>query len=294
MLTTTVSAPQRLFETFPRLSKRRRGKLWVWLVLSFLVVWTTLPFLWMVSATFKTPLEVYRSPPTIIPAEPTLDAFRAVFALTGFWRFWFNSVLLSSTTLVIVMVLSTLAGFAFAKYAFPFRGLLLMFVLIPRILPRAGLMVPLYVKFADLGLLNTYWVLIISYVASGIPLATWLLSIAFRAVPSELQEAAEIDGATLWQHLRNVYLPVALPGVITAATLTMVDAWNEFPFVLAFTQGSQMRTLPYQLYLLRSTEGLENWPLVNAFALTTIVPIILFFLFFQRRVVNSMTSGAVK
>lgn len=294
MSTTTVSAPQKILDSFPRLSKRRRGKLWVWSVLAFMVVWTTLPFIWMVSASFKTPLEVFRSPPTIIPAEPTLDAFRSVFALTGFWRFWFNSVFITGTTLVIVMVLSTLAGFAFAKYAFPFRGVLLMFILIPRILPRAGLMVPLYMKFADLGMINTYWALIISYVASGIPLATWLLSISFRAVPSELQEAAEIDGASLWQHLRNVYLPVALPGVITAATLTLVDAWNEFPFVLAFTEGPAMRTLPYQLYLLRTTEGLENWPLVNAFALVTIVPIIVFFLFFQRHVVNSMTSGAVK
>ena len=275
-------------------SRARRAPWWTWLVLAFLVFWTLLPFVCTVSAAFKTPLEVYQTPPTIIPDTPTTEGFRAVFRIENFWRFWLNSAGLSTATTVIVLFLSTLAAYAFAKYAFRFRNLLLLFVLVPRILPRAGLMVPLYVKFAELGLINTYAALLISYVASGIPLATWMMTGAFRAVPSELQEAAEIDGCNMWQHLRFVYLPVALPGVITAGTLTFVDAWNEFPFVLAFSQGPNIRTLPYQLYLLRTTEGLENWPMVMAFVLVTIIPIIIIYLFFQRHVVNSMTSGALK
>ena len=266
----------------------------VWVVIAILVIWTVLPFIWTVSSSFKSTMEVYRVPPTLIPRDFSLHGYQGAVGFEGFWRYWFNTIFIAGSTTILVLFIGVLGAYGFARHAFWLRGPLLLCILVPRILPRAGLIVPLYVRFAEMGLINTYAALIIAYVASGVPLATWIITGAFGAVPKDLEDAAKMDGASMWKHLWHVYIPIALPGVITAATLTAVDAWNEFPFVLAFTTGPQVRTLPYVLYMLRATEGIEDWPLVNAFVVLTIIPIIIAYLRLEKHVVKGMTAGALK
>lgn len=276
-----------------RLSRTVREALYTLPVLIFLV-WTLLPLTWSLSASFKPVLELYMRPPTLIPRDFTLANYQAVFAFAGFPRFFLNSVLLAVGSTVIAVTVSTLAAYAFARYAFAFRHLLLLAVLVPRIIPRAALVVPLYGLFANIGILDTYTVLLISYTATAVPLGTWILTGFIKGIPLSLEESARLDGANLLQILYYIVLPMAWPGLVTVIVVAAVQSWNEFPFVLSFTNTSEMRTLPYQLYLLRDSLGIQDWSLINAFSIVTIVPIVTVFLIFQRRVISGLVGGSIK
>lgn len=261
--------------------------------LAILVIWTAVPILWAVLASFKDPLEIYESN-TLLPANPSLDAYRTVLSMRGFDDWLFNSVLVTVVATIVPLMISILAAYGFARYAFRFRHLLLLLYLVPRIIPRVSLIVPLNDLMSDLGLVNTYWVLFITYTASAIPLATWILVGFFGSIPKEIEESATIDGANMWNRLRRVILPIAWPGVVTAGVLCIREAWNEFAFVLALINETGMRTLPYQLYMLKDSMGVQDYAVYNAFTILTVLPLLIVYLLLERRVVDSIVSGAVK
>jgi len=263
------------------------------LPLAFLVIWTMVPIVWAVFASLKEPLEIYESR-SFFPRDPSLDAYWTVLGLDGFGRWMLNSIIVTVVATIVPLILSIMAAYAFARYLFPFRHVLLLLYLIPRIIPRVSLIVPLNDLMTDLGLINTYWVLFITYIASAVPLSTWILVGFFRAVPKEIEESATIDGANMWKRLRYVILPIAWPGVVTAAVLCIREAWNEFPFVLALVTESTMRTLPYALYTIRDAMGVQDYAVYNAFTILTVLPLLLVYLLLERRVVESIVSGAVK
>ncbi|WP_163537449.1 carbohydrate ABC transporter permease [Gracilibacillus sp. YIM 98692] len=259
-----------------------------------LVIWTVTPMIWAFSASFKTKVEVYETPPTIIPNLMNFSNYMTVFNYDHFWRYLFNSTFLAITSTIIAVVASILAGYAFARYAFKCRHLLLMLILIPRILPRASLIVPLFAGISMVGLADTYLSLVITYTATAIPMATWILAGFFKVIPKSLEEAAAIDGAKSWQIMWYVIVPMSLPAILTVSIFSLREAWNEFPFALAFTQSQEMRTLPYQLFMLRDSMGMQDWPVVLAFTIVSILPLLILYLIFEKRVVNGITSGAVK
>ncbi|WP_431801462.1 carbohydrate ABC transporter permease [Halobacillus andaensis] len=265
-----------------------------WIPLWVLVIWSLFPLVWAFSSSFKTPVQVYETPPSLIPKNFNFSNYAKVFEYEGFWSFLFNSIFLSVITTVLTIVVSVISGYGFARYAFKYRNILLMMILIPRIIPRASLIVPLFTGISFLGLLDTYVALIITYTATAIPLGTWILSGFFKVIPKSLEEAATIDGARPWQVLWHVVLPISLPAILTVGIFSLREAWNEFPFVLAFTTSSDMRTLPYQLFMLRESLGMQDWPMVLAFTLVSILPLLILYLIFEKRVVNGITSGAVK
>ena len=261
--------------------------------LAILVIWTTLPILWAVLSSLKESLEIYESN-TLLPANPNLDGYRTVLAMRGFDAWLFNSFLVTVVATIVPLALSILAAYGFARYAFRFRHVLLLLYLIPRIIPRVSLIVPLNSLMSDLGLINTYWVLFITYTASAIPLSTWILVGFFAAIPKEIEESATMDGANMWNRLRRIILPIAWPGVVTAGVLCIREAWNEFAFVLALINETTMRTLPYQLYMLKDSMGVQDYAVYNAFTVLTVLPLLIVYLLLERRVVDSIVSGAVK
>lgn len=264
----------------------------VWVGVTILVVWTVAPLMWALLATFKTSSEVYAG--NFLPRELNLRAWGDLFALRGFWRIAFNSLYVTTVSTILATIISIVAAYAFARYAFRFRHVLLLFILVPRLVPRVALIVPLYLMFSQVGLIDTYTVIIIMYTTSAIPLATWILIGFFGAIPKELEEAAAVDGANLPRRLVSIVLPLALPGLVTVSVVAFVEAWNEFPFALAFLQDIEMRTLPFQLFSLEGSLGLIDWPLISAFALFTIIPIVILYLRFEKAIVSGLTSGAVK
>ena len=145
----------------------------------------------------------------------------------------FDIALITVVATIVPLTVSTLAAYGFARNAFPFRHLPLLLFLVPRIVPRVSLIVPLNKLMSDLGLINTYWVLFLTYSASAIPLSTWILVSFFGSIPKEIEESATIDGANMRHRLTRVILPIAWLGVVTAGVLCSREAWNEFSFVLA-------------------------------------------------------------
>lgn len=264
----------------------------IWVGVILLIVWTFLPLVWSITASFKTPNEVYTF--GILPEDPSADSYRDVFNSRNFWGYMYNSMFLAVISTFVSVTVSAFAAYAFARFAFRFRHTLLLLILLPRLIPRVSLIVPLYQLLLSLGLMNTRTALIVTYTASAIPLATWILVGFFAALPKDLEEAAAVDGASRFQQLWKIVLPLSVPGLVTVGVLAFRDSWNEFPFVLAFTSGADQRTLPYALFLLSDTVGLQNWPLVNAFALVTIIPILVLYLRFEKHIVSGLTSGAVK
>lgn len=208
--------------------------------------------------------------------------------------FFGNSLFLAVRTTATTMIISALAAYAFSRYLFPFRHVLLLLVLVPRLVPRISLVVPLYMMLNTIGLLDTRAALMLTYTASSVPLAPWILIGFFKGVPVDLEESASVDGAGTWQKLLRIVIPLALQGLITIGVFAFRDAWNGFSFVLAFTQGAEQRTLPYALFLLDDAIGLQDWPAINAFTIMTIVPVLLIYLRFERQVVSGITKGALK
>ena len=281
---------------FPTRLRRflKRQKLSVWITSVLVFIWIFAPMLWALSSTFKEAVEVYRIPLRLLPENPTFRAYQAVLQSADFFRYFFNSVYLTTTSTLLTLFFSVWAGYGFARMKFPLHHFLLVAVLVPRLIPRISLVVPLYQMVTGLGLLNTYIALVVSYTVTSLPFAVWILSSVFQSVPREVEESALIDGAPLWRILTQIMIPMSAAGILTVTIFTVRETWNEFPFVLSFTTDAALRTLPYQLFLLRDSLGIEDWPVINSFAILTALPILLLYFIFSKRITAGIVKGSIK
>ena len=258
-----------------------------------LAVWTVYPVLMTLSISFKTRADV-SADPGLIPSNPTLDGYRSVLERQGFQDAFINSMVVGLGTALLTVMLAVPAAYAFARFRFRGRHLLLLFTLLPRLLPGLGLMVPLYRLAVALGAIDQLLTLIVAFTATVLPLAVWLFVGYFQQVPRELEEAANVDGASLFTRIRYIVLPLAFPAIITVGVLAFREAWNEFNLVLGLTSTPGSRTLPYELFLMTQTTGFQDSPGQAAFAIMTIIPFIFVYLRLERYVVSGLTSGALK
>lgn len=258
-----------------------------------LAVWTIFPILMTLSISFKTRAAV-SADPGLIPSNPTLEGYSSVIEQQGFQGAFVNSVVVGLGTAVLTLLIAVPAAYAFARFRFRGRHLLLLFTLLPRLVPGLGLMVPLYRLAVALGAIDKLLTLIVAFTGTVVPLAVWLLVGFFQQVPRDLEEAANVDGATLFNRIRYIVLPLAVPAMITIGVLAFREAWNEFNLVLGLTSSPGSRTLPYELFLMTQTTGFQNNPGQAAFAIMTIIPFIFVYLRIERYVVSGITSGAVK
>jgi len=265
----------------------------VWIPVAALVIWTMAPFLISISVSFKQPATVFANP-GLIPEHFTLDAYSRVLERPGFRTALWNSIVIGLGSLVITLLLGVPAAYAFARFRFRGRHLLLLFSLLPMLIPKVGLMVPLYRLAVLLDAIDSRLFLIVVFTGMLLPLATWLMVGFFQAIPRDLEEAAAVDGASLLQTLRTIVLPLSLPALITVSVLAFREAWNEFELVLALTQSTEARTLPYELFLMQTAVGIGDFPLENAFALLTVLPLILVYLRIERYVTQGLLTGSVK
>jgi ABC-type glycerol-3-phosphate transport system permease component len=197
-------------------------------------------------------------------------------------------------TTALTILIGVPAAYAFARFRFRGRHLLLLFTLLPRLVPSLGLMVPLYRLAVAAGLLDKRFTLIIVYTGMLLPLAVWLMVGFFQQIPREIEEAANVDGATLWGRLRYIVAPLASPAMITIGVLAFREAWNEFTLVLVLTTSPGKRTLPFELYLMQGIEGIANFPGEAAFTLLTVLPFILVYTRVEKYVVAGLVTGSGK
>ena len=258
-----------------------------------LVIWTVAPFFVTLSVSLKDKTEVFADP-SLIPANPSLDAYADVLASESFTTSFWNSVIVGVGVTVLTIVISVPAAYAFARFRFRGRHLLLLFTLLPRLVPSIGLMIPIYRLAVITGMLDKRITLIIVYTAMLLPLAVWLLVGFFQAIPREIEEAANVDGASLWGRLRYIVGPLAAPAMITVGVLAFREAWNEFTLVLVLVNSPGNRTLPFELYKLQGVEGVADYPIEAAFTVLTIIPFIIFYTFVEKHVVAGLISGSGK
>jgi len=279
----------------PAGGKVRRGVKQALLALPLiaLVIWTLAPFLVTISVSFKQRAAVFAEP-GLIPTNPNLDAYREVLASESFIDSFLNSLIVGVGTTLLTIVIGVPAAYAFARFRFRGRHLLLLFTLLPRLVPSLGLMVPLYRLAVAAGLLDKRFTLIIVYTGMLLPLAVWLMVGFFQQIPREIEEAANVDGASLWGRLRYIVAPLASPAMITIGVLAFREAWNEFTLVLVLTSSPGKRTLPFELYLMQGIEGIANFPGEAAFTLLTVLPFILVYTRVERYVVAGLVTGSGK
>lgn len=274
--------------------KVRVPEVLLYILTVLLVFWAIAPFFWTLSSSLKTLAEVYRTPPTFIPVDPTLENFAQIFDRLPFVRYFMNSVLVTAATIMITVTLSVLSAYAFSRFRFPFRRTLLVAILVPRIIPSITRVIPLYQIFAQINLLDNFLSIIGPYIADALPIAVWILIGFFDGIPKELEESARVDGCTRLGALRKVIVPLTTPGLVSAGLFTFLRAWNEFVLAFTFVGRGLMLTLPVAHYRVFEFFGVRNWGAINAFTILAVVPIIAFFLVFERHLIRSLVSGAVK
>jgi multiple sugar transport system permease protein len=274
---------------------RNKTNAGTWIGFLLIMVWCLLPVVWIISLSFKSVEETAASSPQFLPKDFTLQNYRDILDNPDFLDALRNSFGIAAISTFLAVIFATLAAYAIARLEFRGKRLVLSLALAIAMFPVVSLVGPLFDMWRTFGLFNTWPGLIIPYMSFTLPLAIWTLSAFFREIPWEMEQAAQVDGATSWQAFRKVIVPLAAPGVFTAAILTFFFAWNEFVLAISLTSTTGSRTVPAQLSFFVGPDPF-NPPygqLATASVVVT-VPIIIIVLLFQRKIVAGLTSGAVK
>ena len=241
------------------------------------------------------PAETGVGSPQFLPKDPTLQNYRDILSNPDFTDALRNSFGIAAIATFLSVILATLAAYAIARLDFRGKRLVLSLALAIAMFPVVSLVGPLFDMWRTIGLFNTWPGLIIPYMSFTLPLAIWTLSAFFREIPWEMEQAAQVDGATSWQAFRKVIVPLAAPGVFTAAILTFFFAWNEFVLAISLTSTTASRTVPAQLsYFVGPDPFNPPYGQLATASVVVTVPIIIIVLLFQRKIVAGLTSGAVK
>ncbi|MBA2519232.1 MAG: carbohydrate ABC transporter permease [Chloroflexia bacterium] len=265
----------------------------VHLTLSATMLLLIVPFLWLLSTSFKLPEDVFTKTPAMIPPNPTFANYAYVLTETMVPRYFLNSLVVASATAIIGTAITSLAAYALSR--FQFRGKLgyMTMLLATQMFPAALFLAPLYIVLRSYGLINSLLGLIVAYSTFVIPFCTWMLKGYFDGIPADLEEAAMVDGASRLAALRQIILPLAAPGLATAVLFAFLLGWQEFLFAIAFVQSDQWRTLPVGIALMDSMYGVSYTYLMAAAVIVTI-PVVILFAFLQRYLIRGLTAGAVK
>jgi trehalose/maltose transport system permease protein len=250
---------------------------------------------WIISLSFKSVGETGAGSPQFLPKDPTIQNYKDILDNPDFTRALVNSFGIALIATALSVIFATLAAYAIARLEFKGKRLVLSLALAIAMFPVVALVGPLFDMWTTFGLFNTWPGLIIPYMSFTLPLAIWTLSAFFREIPWEMEQAAQVDGATSWQAFRKVIVPLAAPGVFTAAILTFFFAWNEFVLAISLTSTTASRTVPAQMSFFVGPDPF-NPPYAQLATASVIVtlPVIVIVLLFQRKIVAGLTSGAVK
>jgi len=260
-----------------------------------ILVWAVVPLLWMVSLSFKDPNTFRSATPTFFPSKWVWTNYDTVFSDSLFTSALRNSIGIALIATGLSVVVAMFAAYSIARLEFPGKKILLSTALAIAMFPQAALVGPLFNLWRNLGIYDTWIGLIIPYLTFALPLSIWTMSAFFRQIPWEMEQAAQVDGASAWQAFRKVIIPLAAPGVFTTAILTFFFCWNEFLLAISLTSTDRARTVPAALSFFTGASQFQS-PITAIMAASVVVtiPIIIIVLAFQRRIVAGLTAGAVK
>jgi multiple sugar transport system permease protein len=265
----------------------------VWLAAAIVAANGFFPAIWILFTSLKTEAELLRYPITIVPHDPTLMNYVRVFVDQPILLFLWNSLVVAALSTVLCIFVSALAAYAIVRLRIPGRNIVLSVLLAVSMFPLISLMVPLFQTMRTLGWLNTYPALVFPYAVLSMPVCTLVMASFFQDIPADLENAAMIDGCSRLGALWHVVVPLAAPGVFTAAILAFVNAWDEFLLALTLSSRVTSRTLPVGITLYQG-EFAFPWPIISAALIVAIVPVCVLIAIFQERVVSGLTAGGVK
>lgn len=272
-----------------------RGKRTVWrLIQTVLILCATavmlVPIIWIFLAAFKTHVDVYQLK---ILFRPTLENFGLVFASPYYLgQKLFNSTIVAAATVAIAIPVATCAAYSFSRFQLRGATALLVLILATQFVPAVVIVLPFFVMFRDIGLLDTRAGLVLVNLAIVMPFAVWMIKGFIDGIPIDTEEAAMVDGSSRLQVIRNIVLPMAAPGLITSGIFCFIIAWNEFLFALILTNKDAV-TLPIGLALFKAEEG-DLWNLLSAAGIIIMVPMFVLALVIRKHFVQGMTMGAVR
>ena len=249
------------------------------------------PIAWAVSTSFKIPPDIARFPPEWIPDPITFEHYEQTVGSMS--RYLINNLIVAIGSITVTLVIAVHAAYAAARADFPFKGMILFLILCTMMIPGIAVLIPLYIVASSLGLLNTYTVFILIFSAWQIPMALWLLKGFFETIPSELEEAAMIDGYGRLGAFYRVALPLVRPGLAAAAIVVFVFVWNEFIISLTMVTKDSYRLVTVGLYYYLTAYGIEWGKLMSAVVMA-LMPLLAAFLLLQKQFIRGLTAGAQK
>jgi len=278
----------------------RLRKLFLYLIVLLIVVWTIAPFLWLIISSFSYQIDLVSIPLQWIPKRITLENYQQLFLYKGnfnvnaalFTSSITNSMVIAFTTTLLAIVLGVLAAYALARVKFPGSNYYMIFMMGAQMIPPIAIVIPLYVILRKLGLYDTRWGIILVYQSFVLPLVIWLMQSYFATIPSEIEDAARIDGCNRIQALVRVILPLSGPGLVSVIVFAFIASWNEYLYAFIYS-SVDAKTLPVLIGEFSSKLGLEYLKIAAAGVLASLPPIILA-LIFQKYLIKGLTAGAVK
>ena len=266
-----------------------------WVIVLIIAFYTLFPFYWAIASSLTPPSLLFNTPLRYFPAPPTLNSYITVFSTPGFRRALVNSAFVASATVLLSLVIGSFGAYALGRLNFRGRSLVLYTILSMTMFPAIAILGSLFTMVRALGIYNTPYALILTYMTFSLPFTVWVLSNFFKSLPLELEQAAYVDGATAFQTFWMILLPLTAPGLVTTGLLAFIAAWNEFLYALTFTLGDQARTVPVAIALFAGAQEFEiPWADIMAAAVVVTVPLVVLVLIFQQRLVEGLTAGAVK
>lgn len=272
----------------------RSEKILSWAVLTGLVLTVLVPLSWAVLTSLKSETNVMAYPPSFLPTDPSLSAYKTVFRNATFASDLFNSVFYALAAVLLAVVLSVPAGYAASRFEFRGKRAVMLMILSTSMIPAVALLVPTYYLLDKLGLLNNPWVIIVLQAARLIPQTVWFMQNFVDAIPRELDEATQVDGANHWQTFTRVILPLVRPGIAASAVIGVISTWNDYISVAAFAPEVAYRTLQVALVNQVFDSIGISWSYIMAFAVVCSLPIVAIFMLAQRWFISGLTAGAVK
>ena len=253
------------------------------------------PLYWAFITSLKTETEIFQNPPTFYPHVLNTKSYAAQVETGDFnmFRSFGNSLTISLGTMAVAVVLAVPASYGIAKYRFRGRKVMLLSFLVTQMLPVSVLLTPLFILFKNMHLYNTWGAAILADATIGIPFSILILKNYFAAIPKDMEEAAYIDGCNRFSAFIRILLPIAKPGVMVCAIFSFLYAWGDLAYGMTFIIDQQSRPITAGIFNFMGQYG-TKWSYLTAFAVVTIIPVLLIFIFMQKYIVGGMTSGAVK
>lgn len=251
------------------------------------------PVLWMLSSSFKSNTQIFEMPPRLLTETFSFDAYVAIFTNGETMRFFLNSYIVAGAVTLLTLLVAIQAAYAFSRFEFRGKRILNVVIVSVQAVPPITLLIPYFGLMVALGLYNSYPGLIFTYMVFTLPYAVIMMTGYFNTLPRELDEAVRVDGAGSFTALWRVLVPISVPGIVSIGIYTFMIAWNEYLFALTLTRTVDMRTVPIGIQLLMGQHSYE-WNQIMAMSVLGSIPVLVFFLFFQRYFISGLTAGAVK